>query len=68
VLCLLRFRRRPWSTLLLAGGAAGVGLGLGAMTGCGRVSPALQPVTSTVTVTAVAGPLEHAASFSLTLN
>jgi hypothetical protein len=54
--------------LLLAVGAAGVGLGLGAMTGCGRVSPALQPVTSTVTVTAVAGPLEHAASFSLTLN
>jgi hypothetical protein len=61
-------RRRLQSLLLLAVGGAGLSL-LGA---CGLSSasgpPPIQPVTSTVTVTATSGSLAHTATFSLVVN
>ena len=69
-LCCLGVRRRRLSVILLLVTVA-VGPGLVLLTGCGA-SPALRPatsaVTSAVTVTASSGSLQHAASFSLTLN
>lgn len=63
VLCLLFFkkRRRLQLFLLLAIGAAGLGL----LPGC--VAKSSQPVTSTVTVTATCGSLQQTATISLTV-
>jgi len=62
-LCCLGFRRRRLPILLLLAGGVG---GLGGMIGCGS-STTLQPVTSTVTVIAAAGSLQHTATLSLTV-
>jgi hypothetical protein len=58
-------RRRLEMLLFLAASVASLGL----LTGCGGSSPPTrQPVTSTVTVLATSGSLQHSTSFSLTVN
>ena len=73
ILCCIGFRRRrrlhlirPTLILLLVLGFAG----LAALSGCGTsYNPqSVQPVTSTVTVTATSGTLSHTTTFSLTVN
>jgi len=73
ILCCVGFRRRrrlhlirPTLILLLVLGFAG----LAALSGCGTsYNPqSVQPVTSTVTVTATSGTLSHTTTFSLTVN
>jgi N-acetylneuraminic acid mutarotase len=67
----LRKRRRLLMLVLLAVSVAGLGL----LNGCGGggnssggTTTTIQPVTSTITVTATSGPLTHTATFSLTVN
>ena len=60
-------RQRLWMLLLLAVSMASLGL----LNGCGGSSggpPPIQPVTSTITVTATSGSLSHSTTFSLTVN
>jgi N-acetylneuraminic acid mutarotase len=68
ILCCIGFRRRVrlHLVLLLVLGSAG----LTALSGCGTsYNPQpVQPVTSTVTVTATSGTLSHTTTFSLTVN
>jgi N-acetylneuraminic acid mutarotase len=64
-----RKKRRLPVLLLLSMSFAGLGL----LSACGGGSsaggaPPVQPVTSTITVTATAGSLQHTATFSLTVN
>jgi hypothetical protein len=57
-------RRRLQMLVLLAVSVAGLSL----LTGCGGSSAPVQPVTSTITVTATSGSLSHSTTFSLTVN
>jgi N-acetylneuraminic acid mutarotase len=68
-LCCFGFKRRRWHMFLLLTVSA---FGLGALNGCNASLIAIaQPdrqTTSTVTVTATSGALQHSTTFSLTVN
>lgn len=71
VLCCLGYKKRRLFPVLLLLAASLAGLGL--LNGCGGGSSAggsstPQPTTSTVTVTASSGTLQHTAAFTLTVN
>jgi hypothetical protein len=61
-------RRRLQMLLLLAVSVAGLSLLSGCGGGSSGGSTGPQPVTSTITLTAVSGSLSHTATFSLTVN
>lgn len=58
-------KRRRWQMVALLAVSAGA---LGLFIGCNASSTPVQPVTTTVTVTATSGALSHTISFSLTVN
>jgi hypothetical protein len=72
LLCGFGWKRRRGMQWLMLLAVCFVGLGL--LSGCGGSSagtstpPPVQPVTSTVTVTATSGALSHTATFALTVN
>ncbi len=68
--CLFGWKKRRLQMLLLVAICA---IGLSLLSGCGGGGssggpPPIQPVTSTVTITATSGSLTHATTFSLTVN
>jgi N-acetylneuraminic acid mutarotase len=69
VLCCFGWKRRRWHMFLLMAISA---IGLSVLNGCNAsfvgVAVRVQPQTSTITVTATSGSLQHAATFSLTVN
>lgn len=60
----LKKRRRLLMLLLLIVSAAGLGL----VTGCSSAPVQVHPVTSTITITATSGSLQHTTTFTLTVN
>jgi len=64
--CYVGLKKRRRILILIALSAAGLSL----LSGCsgGELASALQPVTSTITVTAASGVLQRSTTFTLTVN